>query len=385
MRAIRDDDAAITGLGLVTPLGLGVETVVAALAAGRRAATTVGNDGDPDGTRTAALVEEPWLREPIPEEHAAQAKFLTASGQMAVTAVREALRQAALPERPTPDHRRGLFLAQMDWMSIEYSDFRPVFMDATDGYTKPWTAEGLNTATIRKLNPFYLLDTLNNNAYSFVTALLGWMGPGTSLSGPAGPGLLAVSMAARAIRRGDADAMLAVGAGRLTLPIARLELARRNALLPENQRMVPGEGAAAMVLEPYARARERNATVSAVVLGWGAAFGSPEASGAVASAIRAALRDAGADENEIAAATESTSIRSLLSGEARAGRSSESDRTSLAFLESPSAFFGDMGPASNVADAVLHALHTRSTYTHGLLVTRGIDGQVVALLFVRPR
>ncbi len=275
MRAIRDDDAAITGLGLVTPLGFGVGTVADAIAAGRRAGTTVGNDGDPDGTRRAAQVEEPWLGEPIPEEHAAQAKFLTASGQMAVTAVREALREAALPERATPDPRRGLFLAQMDWMSIEYADFRPVFVEATDDFTKPFTAEGLNTATVRKLNPFYLLDTLNNNAYSFVTALLGWMGPGTSLSGPAGPGLLAVSMAARAIRRREADAMLAVGAGRLTLPIARFELARRNAALPENERAIPGEGAAAMVLEPLALARARGAKPIAVVLGWGAAFGPP--------------------------------------------------------------------------------------------------------------
>ena len=142
MRPIRDTDAAITGLGLVTPLGFGVDATLAALGAGRRAAMRVGNDGDPEGTRTAALVEEPWLREPIPEEHAAQAKFLTASGQMAVTAVREALGEAKLPPGPTPDHRRGLFLAQMDWTCIEYADFRPVFLDAT---TLPNSTSGTTT------------------------------------------------------------------------------------------------------------------------------------------------------------------------------------------------------------------------------------------------
>ena len=353
MRAIRDDDAAITGLGLVTPLGFGVDNVVAALAAGRRAGTTVGNEGDPEGTRWAALVEEPWLREPIPEEHAAQAKFLTASGQMAVTAVREALRQAALPARATPDHRRGLFLAQMDWMSIEYADFRPVFMDATDGYTKPWTAEGLNTATLRKLNPFYLLDTLNNNAYSFVTALLGWMGPGTSLSGPSGPGLLTVSMATRAIRRGEADAMLAVGAGRWTLPIARLELARRNADLPENQRTIPGEGAAAMVLEPYALARARGAPITAVVLGWGAAFGPPDDPRAVATAVEAAAADAGVEAP-------------VLVGFGQSRRKT-----------------GDMGPASDVADALLLALTADRGDSPKWVVTHGIDGHVAALVLAR--
>jgi 3-oxoacyl-[acyl-carrier-protein] synthase II len=307
VRALRDDDTVITGLGLVTPLGFGVETVAAALAAGRCAGTEVGHEGDPDDTRTAAMVEEPWLREPIPDEHAAQAKFLTASGQMAVTAVREALKQAALPARAVPDHRRGLYLAQMDWMAIEYTDFRPVFFEATDGFTKPFTAEGLNTATLRKLNPFYLLDTLNNNAYSFVTALLDWMGPGTSLSGPAGPGLLAVSMAARAIRRGDADAMLAVGAGRWSLPIARLEIARRNAALAESQHIVPGEGAAAVVLEPLGAARARGADSHAVVVGSGSGYSAPGDPRAVYDAVAAAHADAGlAPGEEIRVRTSTT-------------------------------------------------------------------------------
>ena len=374
MRAVRDDDAAITGLGLVTPLGFGVETVAAALAEGRRAGTTVGNDGDPEGTRAAALVEEPWLREPIPEEHAAQAKFLTASGQMAVTAVREALKQAALPARPTPDHRRGLYLAQMDWMAIEYADFRPVFVEATDGYTKPWTAEGLNTATLRKLNPFYLLDTLNNNAYSFVTALLDWMGPGTSLSGPAGPGLLAVSMAARAIRRGDADAMLAVGAGRWSLPIARLELARRNAALAEVQHTVPGEGAAAVVLEPLCLARARGADVYAVVLGSGSAFSPPGDPRAVYDAVAAAHADAGLAEGEELGVRTSTGtalkeIARALAGPPHAHRH-----------DAPRERLGDMGPASDVADVVLSARSLRLGGPADLVIHRGMDGQVTALV-----
>jgi 3-oxoacyl-[acyl-carrier-protein] synthase II len=375
VREIRDDDAAITGLGLVTPLGFGVDDVVAALAAGRDAGTTVGNDGDPDGTRIAALVAEPWLREPIPEEHAAQAKFLTASGQMAVTAVREALRQAALPERPTPDPRRGLFLAQMDWMSIEYADFRPVFLDATDGYTKPWTAEGLNTATLRKLNPFYLLDTLNNNAYSFVTALLGWMGPGTSLSGPAGPGLLGVSMAARAIRRGDADAMLAVGAGRWTLPIARLELARRNAALSEKDRRIPGEGAAAVVLEPLGLARARGAQPLAVVLGWGAGFGPADDVTSVESAITAALEDAG---------VELRAIGVLFVPFAACARAHDAHRIVPVYLSRRR--LGDLGPASDVTDVILAVdmLRRRPGMNPMLVVTRGVDGQATALVLARP-
>lgn len=355
MRAIRDTDAAITGLGLVTPLAFGVEATRAALAEGRDPRSRVGNEGDPEETRRAARVEEPWLREPIPDEHAGQAKFLTGSGQMAVTAVREALAGTHLPAGAGPDPRRGLFLAQMDWTCIEYADFRPAFVEATDGFTKPFTAEGLNTATLRKLNPFYLLDTLNNNAYSFVTALLGFMGPGTSLSGPAGPGLLTVSMAARAIRRGDADVMLAVGAGRWTTPIARLELARRSAASPDAPATLPGEGAAAVVLEPFAAARARGATIHAVVLGWGAGFGTD----AVKTATRDALADASGPDGERDPRPTATPV----------------DRARL----------GDMGPASDVAAVVLAARDAASEPGGArVLLARGLDGQAVALVLARP-
>ena len=342
MRPVRDDDAAITGLGLVTPKG----------------PRTVGADQDPADTREAALVDEPWLREPVPEEHAAQAKFLNASSQMAVTAVREALSKAALPPGPTPDPRRGLFLAQLDWTPIEYADFRPAFADATDEFTKAWTAEALNRATLRKLNPFYLLDTLNNNAYSFVTALLGWMGPGTSLSGSSSPGFLAVSMAVRAIRRGDADAMLAVGAARWSTPVARLEHARRR---PANQdaTVVPGEGAAAVVLEPFGAAKARGANADVVVLGWGAGFGAPDDEAAMGAASAAAFADAGFVED---------------------------DHRRIVGLGDRRGSTGDLGPAGDVANVVSAAgwLREHPTVDAIWLRTRGLDGQAAALVLARP-
>lgn len=374
MRAIRDDDAAITGLGLVAPKG----------------PITVGADGDPEGTRAAALVDEPWLREPVPEEHAAQAKFLNASSQMAVTAVREALSKAALPPGPTPDPRRGLFLAQLDWTPIEYADFRPAFADATDEFTKPWTAEALNKATLRKLNPFYLLDTLNNNAYSFVTALLGWMGPGTSLSGSSSPGLLAVSMAARAIRRGDADAMLAVGAARWSTPVARLEHARRRPATRDAD-VVPGEGAAAVVLEPYAAAKARGANPWAVVLGWGAGFGAPDDPAAMRTAATAALVDAGVVLGDVGCvfppngdARTQTSLFEL-----PIGRPTDDPRVRDCAGFDPKDRrwrMGDLGPAGDVADVVLAVDHLRIRPTDRavLVLTRGLDGQAAALVLARP-
>ena len=288
MRRPIDGDAAVTGTGLVTPLGIGVPAVRAALAAGRSA------------PGPAALVEEPWLRAPVPPDLEAQAKFLNGSGQMAVTAVAEAVASARLEGHE--DARKSLVLAQVDLEPTSYADYRAAFEDATDGFKKPAASvpEALNPASVRKMNPFYLLGTLNNNAFSFLSAWHGLRGSNTTLSGWSGAGLLAVSLAARAVARGDATAAVACGAARIAVPVVRMEIEHAG-LLPAGA--VPGEGAGALVFERLAAAKARGVTPIAVVLGHGAAFGPDSPHGASPAAMRdaaeAALLEAGADAGDV--------------------------------------------------------------------------------------
>jgi 3-oxoacyl-(acyl-carrier-protein) synthase len=367
VRRPTDGDAAVTGVGLVTPLGVGAPVVRTALAQGRSAATP------------SALVEEPWLRVEVPADLEAQAKFLNGSGQMAVTAVAEAVAASRLADAGHDHARKSLVLAQVDLEPASYAAYRDAFEDATDRFTRPAAAvmEALNPASVRRMNPFYLLGTLNNNAFSFLSAWHGLRGSNTTLSGWSGAGLLAVSLAARSVARGDASAAVACGAARIAVPVVRMEI-EHEGLLPPGA--VPGEGAGALVLEALAAARARGAAPLAVVLGHGAGFGSDAPHGASAAALReaaeAALAEADAAAGEVALVVAADARRA---GAALAGVPALAGAPVRSFREN----LGHAGPASDAIDAALACLVAEGTPGGILLLAEGLDGQAAALVLSR--
>ncbi len=289
MRAVDPRDAAVTGIGLVTALGADAPSTWAACLAGRSGVREVEPADAPAGVRFAATVDAPRLVAAPPPEVEGQAKFLNPAGEMAAQAAAEAAAAARLAEGPPPQ-RRGLFLAQVDdggWSSV---DFRPAVLAATEEFARPLEAAALNEATLRAVRPYYLLERLNNNAFSCLAAWHGLRGANTSLSGFSGLGLAAVSMAARAVRRGDADLAMAVGAARLSGSLSRHELLalgvggpRGGGLAPcrpfdrSRDGLAPGEAAGALVLEPLALAWARGLEPLALVLGHGASTLPPAA------------------------------------------------------------------------------------------------------------
>ena len=99
MRAVAATDAAVTGVGVVTALGVGAAATWEGLLLGRDGARTVPEDGGPREIGRAATIDEPWLRTTVPEAQEAQAKFLNPSGQLAVTAAAEAAAAGGLAGR----------------------------------------------------------------------------------------------------------------------------------------------------------------------------------------------------------------------------------------------------------------------------------------------
>lgn len=312
MRGLDPYDAAITGLGWATGLGFGAQVTWRELLAGRSALRAVESPDAPAGTGWAAPIERPWLRVPVPEDQESQAKFLNTSGELAATVLAEAGQQAGLFQGPVPPERRGLYIAQTDFSRAQCIDFRPAVLDATQQLTAPLDAQLLNTASLHKVNPFVLLETLNNNAFSFLCAVYGLRGANTSLSGFSGPGLAAASLAARAVRSRRVGAAVALGAGVCSPGVMRAELARMGltpaggagepVCRPLDARragLVPGDAAAALVLEPLEAARERGPGPYVVVVGHGSATGVPPTGAAgpdaetLAAALRGALREGG--------------------------------------------------------------------------------------------
>lgn len=312
MRPLDDTTPCLTGLGLVTGLGFSVETNREALRDGRTAVREVG--GAPVAASHAAIVEEPLLRVEVPASLEAQIKFLNGGGLLAVDAASEACREADWKAEDPEPERRGLWLSQMDAWDWTCIDLRDGVAAATDDFKQPLEAEALNASCSRRVRPFFILDSLKNNAFSFLANLFDLQGANTATAGFDNPTLALLDLAVRSLERGSLDRALFVGAGRIVSEVARHDLVLHglarsgdaSGYLPLDANGVgvaPGEAAAAFTLE----ARGRCQAPIAAVLGFGAATGAPledapaPTAQTLAAAIRGALSSAEAKAGDLAA------------------------------------------------------------------------------------
>ncbi len=312
MKKIHDDTPCLTGLGLVTGLGFGVEAHRAPLAAGRSAIHAV--DAGAAATSLAACVEEPYLRAEVPAHLETQLKFLNGSGLLAVEASCEACRAAGWRADDPDPERRGLWLSQMDAWDWSCIELREAYDEATDAFTKPLAADALNASCSRRVKPFFILESLKNNAFSFLANLFDLQGANTATAGFDTSTLGLLDMAGRALLRGDLDRALVTGAGRIAAGVARHDLVLHGLARPSDEPgyrpldaggvgLVPGDGAAAVTLE----SRGRCASPLAALLGFGAATGEPldgflaPTAETLAAAIQAALEEAEVQAGDLGA------------------------------------------------------------------------------------
>lgn len=248
--------AAVTGWAWRTPLGSGVEAVCARLLAGDRAAAPA-----PEGaTGLACLVQEP----PREVRHR---RFLPRLGLLALEAAGEAFAAAGA----AGGERLALF-SGCGGLRVAWDETLPALAGQREDGRGAWEAG------LRSLHPFWLLRHLSNNAHALAAADLLARGEGATFGG-ATSGAQAIAAALRALDAGAADVAVVIAHDGLLAPESTLELARRGALAggpPDALAapydlaaagLVPGEAAAALVLEPVNRAGARAlARVDAAVL-----------------------------------------------------------------------------------------------------------------------
>lgn len=149
-----------------------------------------------------------------------------------------------------------------------------------------------------KADPILFPDSLDNSPASHVAKHFALTGPNIALSCRGVSGEAALIEAASLLRAGEADLAIVMAGDTLTRPL--YEWMRAAGLLcPRRGGFVPGEGLAALVLEPAGRLNSRAATVYAT-FERGAMSSDPRATGsswprkgrAVARAIRGALGEA---------------------------------------------------------------------------------------------
>lgn len=290
---------AVTGLGVVSPLGNDAASFFAALLAGRsgvrrlrtrfpeRLGTRIGAPVDFDG---AAHFPGPKLR------------MLDRVSQLALVAAAQALAQAGGALDGLDRRRAGAFVGT-GMGGSETTD---------DGYHTLY-GEGSD-----RVKPFSVLMAMNNAAAAWIGLDHGLQGPNLTYSTACSSSAVAIGEAARRIAAGEADVMVAGGAeapltfGTLKAWEALKTLAAEDAANPSasckpfaknRSGLVLGEGAAMLVLEDAARARARNATILAEITGYGLTTDTshitrPSVEGQ-ARAMRLALEDAGVDSDAI--------------------------------------------------------------------------------------
>jgi 3-oxoacyl-[acyl-carrier-protein] synthase II len=284
----------ITGLGLVTPIGSGWRSFWKALLAGQSGIGPV-TSFDTTGFPVHIGAEVKGFK---PEEHVRRGPphSIGRGAQLAVAAAWMALDDSGVD--------LGRFNRRRVGVSMGTTSGEPLFIERYNDIRK---ADGLE-AIPGDMFPKYPCHTIPANIAIEVDA----HGPCLMIPTACAAGNYAIGYGFDLIRSGQAELMLAGGADAFSR-ITYMGFARLGAIAPERcqpfdkgrKGMVPGEGAAVLILEPLEAARARGATVYAEVLGYGLSCDShhmtaahPDGDGAV-RAMTMAMKESGVGPDEI--------------------------------------------------------------------------------------
>jgi 3-oxoacyl-[acyl-carrier-protein] synthase II len=297
----RRGSAVITGIGLVTPVGCGLDEVFGALCAGK-----TGLRRPPAGHPLAGVTEAAGIAPPIDPASvlpAAEARTVDRYVVMALAAAGSALTGAGLEVGGNADpYRTGVIVSGVGGLA---------------------TLEANVLARAKRgrfgVSPYLLAGTLPGMGAAYIAITHGIHGYSSSVATACAAGAQSIGEALRLIRAGEADVVVA-GSSEAHLfgtfadafgnawALARGWEDPAAASRPFDRKrngFVLSEGAGILVLEDPAHARARGAAGYADVLGWGVTTDAhhpttprPDGAGA-AECMRRALADAGLSPGDI--------------------------------------------------------------------------------------
>jgi len=306
-------DIVITGLGVVSPIGVGNESFWDSLVRGRSGVRRLdvfaaGDLPSPIGARVVDFDPKQYVR---PRK---SLKVMSRDIQLAFAAADLACREAGLAEHPVDPDRLGIVFGA-DMIACELGELREAYAQCLVEGRFDFRRWG--NSAMDEMFPLWMLKYLPNMPACHVGIALDARGPNNSLTLGEVSSLAAVAEASRVIERGQADVMVAGGTGcrvhptiwayRRAYPLSRRVDDPARALCPYDARrdgMVHGEGSAVMVLEDRRHAEARGATILARVAGFAAHF-EPQPGGripdgrAVGHSIRRLLAETGVRPEEI--------------------------------------------------------------------------------------
>jgi len=290
----------ITGLGIVSPIGIGVSEFWKAALAGRSGITAV-RSFEPfpmDGYRSRVAGQ---IHDFVPEQllTGVFAERVDRYAQFALVAAKEALADSHLQMGRENPHRVGVIVgAGMGGMVMGEREITQLYQQQ-----KP-----------HRVHPNFIPVITLNSASGIVAMAYGAKGPNLTISTACSSSAHALGQALQCIRDGRADVVITVGADASITPLVFAGFCSLRALSTKyndrpNQASRPfdkgrdgfvmGEGAGALILESAAHAKKRKAHVYAEIAGYAATSEAyhmviPREDGEeVATTMRLALADAG--------------------------------------------------------------------------------------------
>jgi len=291
----------VTGVGLVSPVGIGTEVNWEALLAGRGGVGPITHfDTTGFSVRIAGEVKG---FDPLNFVAKKDVKKMDVFIQFALAASQFAVEDARLEVTDANRDQVGVFIAS----GIGgFSTIESEHLELINGGP-------------RRISPFFIPASIINLAAGHVSIRFGARGPNLATCTACTASAHAVGEAFEIIRRGDADVMIAGGSEAAITPMGVGGFAAMRALSQRNDDpatasrpfdtdrdgFVIGEGAGMLILEELSVARARQATIYAEIVGYGLSSdayhltGQPEDGNGAVRSMKMALRKAGVTPDQV--------------------------------------------------------------------------------------
>jgi 3-oxoacyl-[acyl-carrier-protein] synthase II len=363
--------AVLSGIGVISPIGLNAATYWESLCQGRSGVRNIqGFDASGLPIRFAGEVPDFDAKQFVDKKDRKSLRMMARTIQLAVAAAQVAMddcrvdKQQLDPARFGVDFGAALIATELEELGVAAqlsTNCQPATVDLDK-----WGEQG-----IPNIPPLWMLKYLPNMPACHVSILHNARGPNNSITESDVASLLALGEAFRIIGRNGADFFLVGGADSRLNP---LSLSRQCLFQPFSKRndhpqracrpfdknrdgVVLGEGSTVLVLEDLDHARRRGARILAEVVGFGAAFDRDKTGAGLARAIRAALAEAGIGPEEVDHVNaQGTSTLPADVWEARGIQEVFSRCKTPVPVFAAKSYFGNLGAASGITELVASLL-----------------------------
>ncbi len=291
----------LTGVGLVSALGLDTESTWSGLLQGKSGVGPITHfDASNFSTRIAAEVKN---IDPLAYVDTKNARKMDLFILYAIAASDVAVQSACLSVTKENAERIGVYIGSgiggFGTIEAQHTNF-------------------LNKGP-RRISPFFIPASISNLATGQVSIRFGTTGPNSATCTACSAGCHAIGDSFKIIERGAADVMIAGGSEAAITPMGVGGFAAMRALSTRNEEpekasrpfdrdrdgFVIGEGSGIVILEELEHARRRDAPILAEIVGYGMSGDAhhitapPEDGSGAVRVMRATLEDAGVDPTEV--------------------------------------------------------------------------------------